>query len=142
MKKHIFFSLFLSICLLTSLFTGILVSGASAEAERKPIEKISVTLLSHMDATDAAASIPVVLWFADEDFDKDAIEAQAIQFVALVNNNRATLRTGNFSVPVSSMICSGDDVTTLSDSQLLIESKRKIYENLYRKTNAEKISFV
>ena len=125
-----------SIAIIRVLSLVILCSALSiSSTAEKPIN-LSADLLSRMKAADSKEKIPVSIWTYDIAYDENKIVEQAHERVDMINSMSSSSTKTKSADRSSELIPSGGDTSKLSENQLFIEAKRKIYENMYTDANA------
>ncbi len=121
------------IAILSILLTLLAFQSISAEQ----IEKISPVLLERMSEVKDNELIPVSVWTVD--IDHNGIKEKAEENVQIIKNAVTQKDMSIKAALAKNLICSGDDIGELNDTQLYIEAKRKIYSDKYTQANKESL---
>ena len=140
MSRKKLLSFVMAICLV--VFPVLAVKAKTVEAGGLFAKKIYTDLISRMEIATGDETIPVSIWTKDIDCDESAIVKQAQNNVNIIKNSATKSISLAKQRELQSLVSSNDNVRELNETQLLIEAKRKIYENIYTQENTTSVKTI
>lgn len=143
MKNRKLLSAVTTICLV--LFSVVAVDANTAEIGNlyiKEQNKLSADLISRLETVAEAETVPVSIWTNDIDDDENTIIHQAQENVRIIQSSADESFSLVQKSELQKLISSDDNVKKLNETQLFIEAKRKIYENMYAQANEASLKTV